>query len=233
MRRALGVAALAVVLGGGSVAHAGLLSWMKPKTAAQVLADVQQTYAGASAISIGFDQTFVNGTFGTKDLRKGTLYLGKPDRFRFDYTGSKTPLKTAILYDGKDLWTVEPDKQQVTQTGVTPQNLPTAITFWNGASLARDFTIGFATKASPGAPAGATVLELLPKQVSAAYSRVYLVIDRSAATVAQSVVINSNSDVSTFTFAKANLAAKHAPSIFALDPAKLPKEWNVVRNPGK
>lgn len=190
-------------------------------TPATVLANVQKTYATAKDVSADFAQTVTNTTFGKTSTTSGKLFLSKP-KFRWDYVNAKSaPLRT-FLYDSVDLWIIDHGNKQVIQEKVAQSSLPAVVAFWTGSgSLAKDFNVALAKPGTYGA-AGSTVLELTPKQPSAAFTKVFFVVDPKTSTITQSVVINSNGDTNSFTFTNVDTNAGLKPTLFQFNMKSVP-----------
>ena len=211
--------ALAIVLAPGI---AGAQPAWARLTAPQVLAKVDATYANAKAVSATFSQTVVNTTFGTTTLSTGTVYVARPDKMRWDYTTKKKALDKAFIFDGTTLWVVEPQNRQVLKHTVVGGTMPAAISFLTGGgALTKEFTAS-APKNNNQLVPGASVVELTPKQSSAQYKQLLLVIDPTTWTVTRSIVTDANGHTNTFEFTAMNLKAKHSASIFAFSPQRFP-----------
>lgn len=176
-------------------------------TPAQALSKVEDTYAKATAVSGAFAQTVVNQAYGTTTTSSGTFEVSRPDKLRFDYLKGKK-LDRAFIFDGKTLWIDTPKNLEVMKQAATGSSLPAALAFLGAkGALAKDFTI-----AAPASPnnlvPGAIVLELTPKQPSASYASVRLVLDPTTWTVTRSIVTAPSGDTQTFELTKVDLAAK-------------------------
>jgi len=173
------------------VVAALLVPSLAAATPEQTLAEVQASYAKVQQLQGKFTQTFLNATFGQTTNKKGSLYLVRPDKMRWDYsqTNNKGP---SIIFDSKTLWVVEPENTQVYEHKTIDPTLPAAIAFLNGgAKLATDFTV-----TSPKVD----TLVLVPKQTNAGLKQLTFVIDPKTKRVVKSIVINHNDDVNTFVF---------------------------------
>jgi outer membrane lipoprotein carrier protein len=178
-----------------------------------LLKQVQATYAAAPQLTARFEQTVFLSTFETRKTSTGTLFVSKPEKFRFDYDAPrKTAAGKSFIYDGKTLWVVEPQNLQVIKNSVAASQLPVAIAFWTGtADLTKDFTV---TLPRPN------MLELVPRKRSAAFAKLQLVVDGGA--VKQSIVTDSNGDTNTFTFTSIDLARTVDGKFFTFDPKRVP-----------
>jgi len=68
--------------------------------------------AGLHTLQADFRQMLHDGQTGENQFSSGTFYLSRPGRFRWDY---ETPSKQYILADGRSVWLVEEDLEQVIQ----------------------------------------------------------------------------------------------------------------------
>lgn len=59
----------------------------------------------------GFDQVVLDEGLNTIQESSGTLYIQRPNKFRWDYV---VPFKQEIVSDGKQIWVYDVDLQQVT-----------------------------------------------------------------------------------------------------------------------
>ncbi len=72
----------------------------------RVLAGVQETYQGVTAIRCSFEQT--NHYLGGESLiQRGTLEIARPAKMRWDYT---EPSVRQFISDGDSLWVYHPDE---------------------------------------------------------------------------------------------------------------------------
>lgn len=183
----------------------------------QLLDDVRASYAKVTSLSGGFKQTFTNATFGTDKVSRGSVYLARPDRMRWDYIDAKKDPSKSFIYDGKTLWVVEKKNQQVFQHDKADATLPAAIAFLNGGDLSKDFDVT--------AP-DATTLELVPKQTDAQVRKLTFVVDATTKRVVKSIVVNHKDDVNTFEFALADKPVDK--KTFQFSPKRVPT-YKVIR----
>ncbi len=194
-------------------------------TPAQSLAKVEATYAKATEIAGSFTQIQLNATFGTTTLSGGTFEVAKPDKLRFDYVNKKQKPDKSFVFDGTTLWIEVPMNRRVTKTAASTSALPAAIGFLaNPGQLAKDFTIAAPANKNHLVP-GNIVLELTPKQPSAVYKAIQLVIDPATWTVPRSIVYAPSGDSMTYELVGVNLAAKLPANRFAY---VAPKGYQVV-----
>ncbi|HUQ05307.1 MAG TPA: outer membrane lipoprotein carrier protein LolA [Kofleriaceae bacterium] len=195
------------------------------RTAAQVIADVQKTYAGVNDMTAAFEQEVTNVTFGKTSIVKGKLWLKRPGKMRWDYIRPRIhgkPAKTvkSFVFDGAWLWMIDLENQQLVKQSVRDQLLPVAVAFLSGKTAwAADFRAKLDVSGAYGA-AGDVVVLLLPKHATAAYENLYLVVDPTTSQVRESIIIDPGGNVNHFTFTDLNLAATNRETIFEVDPSR-------------
>lgn len=87
----------------------GVGTTMAESSARQQLDDY---LTGLHTLQADFRQTLHDGQTGDSQFSSGTFYLSRPGRFRWDY---EAPDKQYILADGRSVWLVEEDLEQVIQ----------------------------------------------------------------------------------------------------------------------
>ena len=181
-------------------------------TAAEILTGVQKFYASITDVNAKFRQEVVNATFGRSDKSDGVLWIHKPGKMRWDYYGKKQkdkPLAVAkhFISNGAYLYVVDRENKQVIKKDLQKNLLPTAITFLYGkGDLAADFTPEMDTTGTFGTKAD-HVLKLTPKNKSAQYKFLYLVVDPSNFRVKESIIIDSANNKNHFKFYEPNFKA--------------------------
>jgi len=215
--------ALALVVAPGVAAAQP--AWAK-LTPSEVLAKVDASYGTAKAVTASFTQTVVNATFGTTTVSTGTLAVQRPSKMRWDYA-SKNKKRTegkSFVFDSKFLWEFDPKDKKVIKYNVAGGAVPAAIGFLSGGgSLVKEFTARTPADKGQLVP-GASVIELVPKQPSAAYKQLLFVIDPTTWTVTRSVVVDAGGHTNTLEFSAVKLDAKHDAATFT---ATIPAGWKV------
>lgn len=198
-----------------------------PPSAATVLANVENFYAGASHLTAKFRQVVTYAAYGTSKTSDGKLWVVKPSELRWDYLEKNRKLPTkSFVVEGATLWLVDHGNQQIFKNQTTGSVLPAAVSFLTGAStLSKDFDVALGTDPH------ATVIELTPKQPSAAYKRLRFVVDPRDWHITESFVIGANGDTNDFKFYTPDLATTIASSLFKVDPTSLPTYKLVIAKP--
>ncbi len=175
-----------------------------PLKADEVVKKVQKYYNDIKKLQADFRQEYENVTFGKKSTSDGKLYLSKPCKMRWDYV---KPEKKFFISDGTTLWIYEEVNKQAYKKDLKNEVLPAAVSFLCGeGSLAEEFDAAL----DPGKYGGKDdlVLKLTPKQPSAQYKNLWLVVDAADYHVKQSVILEASNNINQFTFANIKLNDK-------------------------
>ncbi|HVV88246.1 MAG TPA: outer membrane lipoprotein carrier protein LolA [Kofleriaceae bacterium] len=200
--------------------------------AADVLAGVQKFYAGIQHVSAKFRQEVKNSTFGRSDVSDGRLWIAKPGKMRWDYLAKKTKkTKTTVaksfISNGNYLYVVDNENKQVIKKDLEKNLLPTAVTFLYGkGDLAADFTPALDNTGTYGAKTD-YVLALTPKQSSAQYKMLYLVVDPSNYRVKESIIVDGAGNTNHFRFYEPDFDATVKDSWFEFN-EKAVKTYRII-----
>jgi outer membrane lipoprotein carrier protein len=122
---------------------------------------------GLHTLQADFRQTLLDEQTNGNQFASGTFYLSRPGRFRWDYD---IPNKQYILADGRSIWLVEEDLDQVTQ-----RSQKSALKGTPAQLLAGSGELDDEFKAMElGARLGMNWLELSPKDEDAQFARITL-----------------------------------------------------------
>ncbi len=186
-------------------------------SAGEVVAKVQGYYKKASHLKGEFRQELVYDV-GAKKVSHGTLELARPGKFKFDYAKSVgTGIAKSVRSDGTHLWIVNKDNLEIDTKDISHDTTPAAVAVLTGADPTKDFTAALTTKSGFGDDKS-TVVELDPKQPSAAYAKIYLVVDPTDGHIIESAVIDSSGNVNHVYFDKLDPKATVKDSDFIVDP---------------
>lgn len=173
----------------------------KPTPAPGISADeavkkLQAFYQSTQKLKADFKQTYTNAVFGRTSTSTGKLYVMKPGKMRWDY---KTPDEKHFISDGATLWIYEKAAKQAGKQELKDTVLPVAITFLFGqGDLARDFAPSL-DPGKYGAPKD-IVVKLVPRQPTAQYKHLWLVLDPGDFHVKESVILEASDNVNHFKF---------------------------------
>ncbi len=201
------------------------------QTPEQVIGDVQKFYEGTENYGALFRQTVINKGFGARKPADGKVFIQKPGKMRWDYYGPKTRttdrrVTKSFISDGQTLWAVFHDDKQVYVKDLQKDLLPVAISFLTGkGDLRRDFSAVFDRRVNKDleiGDKGDLVLKLTPKQPSAQYKNLWLVVDPDNYRVKQSLVVNSSDDINWIQFFEPKTDEVHKAGIFLFNAKKFP-----------
>ncbi len=90
----------------------GLVGFVGAAVADSPRERLERFLADLRTLEADFEQRVVDTDSGEIGDARGTLYVARPGRFRWVYDGESG---TYVLADGRTLWLVEPDLEQVSQ----------------------------------------------------------------------------------------------------------------------
>jgi chaperone LolA len=206
-----------------------------PKAPAKTAPSAQDTIAGVQAyykttdkFEAEFRQKYTNTVFGKSSISDGRVFIAKGGKMRWDY---QKPDKKYYISDGSVLWVYEEVNKQAFQQDLKNELLPVAVTFLYGqGDLGKDFTIA----AAPGKFGGKddVCIELTPKQPTAQYKKLWLVVDPADFHVKESVIEEASGNLNQFAFSKikVNKSVTFADKHFKFVP---PKGVKVIKPQGQ
>ena len=191
-----------------------------PSTAVEVVDRVQQFYAGIKQVTALFRQEVTNDTFGSTKSSDGTVWIMKPGKMRWDYVEKKktgNEVKKSFISNGNYLYVIEHDNKQVWKKNLERDLMPVAVSFLYGkGDLKAEFNAELDKTAKYGAKDD-VVLRLTPKQPSAQYKNLYLVVSPKDFHVSQSVIIDASNNVNHFRFFSPDFEKSIKDSWFEFD----------------
>ena len=198
--------------------------------ASDVVDNVQKFYANIKQVTSAFRQTVKNSTFGTEKTSDGKVWLLKPGKMRWDYYEKKkasVETKKSFISNGTTLYVVEHDNKQVMKKDLKQDLLPVAVTFLYGkGDLKGEFNAAVDTSGTYGGK-DEIVLKLTPKQPSAQYKTLFLVVNKADFHVSQSVIVDSSNNVNHFRFFAPDFDSPIKDTWFEFDPRSVPN-YRVV-----
>jgi outer membrane lipoprotein-sorting protein len=207
-----------------------------PATSAEaekIVDEVQKFYQDTPQLTAKFRQTVKSGTFGKTTISDGQVYLKKPGRMRWDYVSKRDrSITRSQMSDGNTIWVVLVQNKQYFEQSLAQSALPVAVTFLTGkGNLKKDFNAVLDASGKFGAKSD-KVLHLTPRQPSAQFKDLYLVVDPQNYRVKQSVVINAGGDVNQFQFFEPDTKKKVADTWFVFNPkAPAAKGFRLIEPP--
>jgi outer membrane lipoprotein carrier protein len=172
-------------------------------SAAEIIDRVQKFYASIKQVKAQFRQSVTNETFGNTKNSDGAVWLMKPGKMRWDYydkAGKATEVKKSFISNGTYLYVIEHDNKQVVKKSLEKDLMPVAVSFLFGkGDLKAEFSPEIDRSGKYGEKTD-LVLKLTPKQPSAQYKNLYLVVSPKDFHVSQSVIIDSSDNINHFRF---------------------------------
>jgi outer membrane lipoprotein carrier protein len=186
------VAALALVLAASGSALAQSLD--------EVVRDVETAYGRITDLRAEFNQSSFNKSLSQTIPAKGTVYLKKGGKLRWEYS---EPTKQEIVSDGKKLWVYTPTLNQANVGDATTALAGPAGSFLAGLGRLRaEFSVRFLNPAQPKDADGNWVLDLTPKQPLPTMTRLILSLEPKGWEIRKAVVHDQFDNTVTMQFTK-------------------------------
>ena len=189
-------------------------------SATDVVDHVQQFYAGIKQVTAKFRQSVTNSVFGSTKMSDGAVWITKPGKMRWDYIEKKndvSEVKKSFLSNGTYLYVVEHDNKQVVKKSLDKDLMPVAVSFLYGkGDLKNEFNAEIDKSGKYGERTD-IVLKLTPKQPSAQYKNLFLVVSSKDFHVSQSVIVDSSNNVNHFRFYEPDFESPIQSSWFEFD----------------
>src|SRR5256886_6022170 len=152
----------------------------------EIVRDIEVAYGRMTDLRAEFSQAAFNKSLNQTIPARGTVYLKKGGKLRWEYT---EPTAQEIVSDGKKLWVYTPTLNQA-NVGDAPAALAgPAGSFLAGLGRLRaEFTVRFLNPAQPKDAEGNWALDLEPKQPLPTLARLILSVDAKTWAVRKAVV---------------------------------------------
>ena len=185
-------AALALILAAAGPAQAQSLD--------EVVRDVETAYGRITDLRAEFSQSSFNKSLNQTIPAKGTVYLKKGGKLRWEYT---EPTAQEIVSDGKKLWVYTPTLNQANVADAPEALAGPAGSFLAGLGRLRtEFQVRFLNPAQPKDADGHWVLDLTPKQPLPTLARLILALDGKSWEIKKAVVHDQFENTVTMLFTK-------------------------------
>jgi outer membrane lipoprotein carrier protein len=203
-----------------------------------VVAKVQKFYLGVQQVTVKFRQTVSYDIMGKPKPSDGTLYISKPGKMRWDYLEEKlvdgkreTRKKEEFISDGTTAWVVQHQNKQYIKKSVNQNLLPVAVSFLYGTGdLAKEFNAEMDTSNKWG-DKDDLVVKLTPKQPSAQYKNLFLVVapatDAAPYHVKGSIIIDASNNTNQFMFYQPDWKTPIDDKLFQFDPRSV-KDYRYI-----
>lgn len=210
MRRRLIVIPLIALLAFPAIASAVTLD--------EAVRGLEGAYARINDLKAEFKQTAFNKSLNQKIPAKGTMYVKKGGKLRWEYVD---PTPQEIVSDGRTLWVYTPSLNQV-NTGPAPEALAgPAGSFLAGLGKVREqFDVRFLNPAQPVDGDGLVVLDLVPKQATPTLVRLILAVDPRTWEVRKAVVYDQLENTVTMQFSRLVVNGGLPDTLFSFVPPK-------------
>jgi outer membrane lipoprotein carrier protein len=202
------------------VTLAGCLALAVPALAAPTLDEavsaLEQAQRKVTDLKATFRQTAVNKALNQTIEARGTLYLKKPGRLRWEY---QTPTPQEIVSDGTRLWIYTPELKQVNVTAAPAALAGPAGSFLQGLGQVREhFDPRFLNPAQPVDAEGLVVLDLAPKRPQPLLTRLIVSVDPGTWLVRQAIVHDELGNTVTVRFGDTVVNSGLSDSLFVFVP---------------
>ena len=166
----------------------------------EVLREVEGVYGRMTDLRADFTQTAFNKSLNQTIPAKGTVYLKKGGKLRWEFT---EPTPQEIVSDGKKLWVYTPTLNQANVADAPEALAGPAGSFLAGLGRLRtEFQVRFLNPAQPKDADGHWVLDLTPKQPLPTLARLILALDAKSWEIKQAVVHDQFENTVTMRFTK-------------------------------
>ena len=190
-----------------AVTALALILWVTVATvpaAAQSLDDVvreiETVYSRMTDLRADFTQSAFNKSLNQTISARGTVYLKKGGKLRWEYT---EPTPQEIVSDGKKLWVYTPTLNQANVADAPEALAGPAGSFLAGLGRLRsEFQVRFLNPAQPKDAEGSWALDLTPKQPLPTLTRLILSVDPKSWEVRKAIVHDQFENTVTMRFTK-------------------------------
>jgi outer membrane lipoprotein carrier protein len=165
-----------------------------------VLREVEAVYGRMNDLRADFTQTAFNKSLNQTIPAKGTVYLKKGGKLRWEFS---EPTPQEIVSDGKKLWVYTPTLNQANVAEAPEALAGPAGSFLAGlGKLRSEFEVRFLNPAQPKDTEGNWVLDLTPKQPLPTLARLILALDPKSWEIKKAVVHDKFENTVTMRFTK-------------------------------
>lgn len=177
---------------------------------------LEQAQRRVTDLKAPFQQSAHNTTLNQTIDARGTLYLKKPGRLRWEY---QTPTPQEIVSDGTRLWIYTPELKQVNVSGAPAALAGPAGSFLQGLGQVREyFDVRFLNPAQPTDADGRVVLDLMPKRPQPLLARLIVAVDPRTWLVRQAIVHDEVGNTVTVRFGDTVVNSGLSDALFVFVP---------------
>ena len=198
----------------------GGLALAAPAAAAPTLDEavnaLEQAQRRVTDLKAPFRQAALNKALNQTVEARGTLYLKKPGRLRWEY---QTPTPQEIVSDGTRLWIYTPELKQVNVSAAPAALVGPAGSFLQGLGQVREhFDPRFLNPAQATDADGLVVLDLVPKRPQPLMTRLIVSVDPRTWLVRQAVIHDELGNTVTVRFGDTVVNSGLSDSLFVFVP---------------
>ena len=177
---------------------------------------LEQAQRRVTDLKAPFRQSAHNKVMNQTVEARGTLYLKKPGRLRWEY---QTPTPQEIVSDGSKLWIYTPELRQVNVSAAPAALTGPAGSFLQGLGQVREhFDVRFLNPAQPTDAEGLVVLDLTPKRPQPLMARLIVSVDPKSWLVRQAVIYDELQNTVTVRFGDTVVNSGLAEALFVFVP---------------
>ncbi len=180
-----------------------------------VLKNLHKNYDNVTSFKAEFKQISFFKSVNSVQEFKGTLYLKKPDKMRWDYTFPETQL---IVSNGEKIWYYYPKDNQVNVGNISKNNKEKNLIFMllDGITkVEKQFNI---TMVKGKNNKDYIYLQLLPKKPNTLFDKIIITLYRKNFKIAKSYIFYLTGDISKLIFLKTYLNVKLSNAFFNFKP---------------
>ncbi|MBI3596964.1 MAG: outer membrane lipoprotein carrier protein LolA [Nitrospirae bacterium] len=192
----------------------------------EVVQKIQAAYEHTTDWKAEFEQVTQIEGFDSPITSRGTLYIKKPDKLRWDYL---EPNRHQILVNEQKIWIYTPEQKQVIVSPfaeISDSQLPLHLLSGVGR-LDRDFTVQWTDPARPR-PQDPPSLTLIPKDPNTGLTKLLMDVDPVTYFITRLTLFEANGNQSRFQFARIRNDTGLKDRFFVFTP---PKDVVVVESP--
>jgi outer membrane lipoprotein carrier protein len=170
------------------------------QTLDDVVREIETAYSRMTDLRADVTQTAFNKSLNQTIPARGTVYLKKGGKLRWEYT---EPTPQEIVSDGKKLWVYTPTLNQANVTEAPQALAGPAGSFLAGLGRLRsEFNVRFLNPAQPRDADGNWVLDLVPKQPLPTMARLILSVDPKSWEIRKAILHDQFENTVTMQFTK-------------------------------
>jgi outer membrane lipoprotein carrier protein len=182
----------------------------------EAVSALEQAQRRVTDLKAPFRQSAHNKVMNQTVEARGTLYLKKPGRLRWEY---QTPTPQEIVSDGTKLWIYTPELRQVNVSAAPAALAGPAGSFLQGLGQVREhFDVRFLNPAQPADSEGLVVLDLTPKRPQPLMARLIVSVDPKSWLVRQAVIYDELQNTVTVRFGDTVVNSGLADALFVFVP---------------